>query len=134
MWSWGGWKSITTLGFLWLGIAIDGMCDAWSAPCVVTLPRRAWSAARLCPVMSPRTVAVPCKWSTGPALHYSCTIAACPHVLHALNALPAHMSYSPMMTLTSGTLETCARALRICESSCTGRPARLFFMFKTRGP
>jgi hypothetical protein len=38
------------------------------------------------------------------------------------------------MALMSGALETCARALGTCVSSCTGRPARLFFMLEARGP
>jgi hypothetical protein len=39
-----------------------------------------------------------------------------------------------MRTLTSGALQTCARALGTCESGCIERPARLFFMFETRRP
>jgi hypothetical protein len=63
-----------------------------------------------------------------------CTIVACPHVLHALNALPARTSCRPMMTQISGALETCLRALETYEPSCRGRSARLFFMFETRSP
>jgi hypothetical protein len=39
-----------------------------------------------------------------------------------------------MRALTSGALQTCARALGTCESGCIERPARLFFMFETRRP
>jgi hypothetical protein len=68
------------------------------------------------------------------ALHYSHTVAACPHVLPALNMLFARTSYMPMMVLTSGVLEIYARALGTCEPSCTGMSARLFFMLISRGP
>jgi hypothetical protein len=44
------------------------------------------------------------------------------------------MYYRHMMVLTSGALETCTRALGTCELSCTGRPARLFFMFEICSP
>jgi hypothetical protein len=37
-----------------------------------------------------------------------------------------------MMALTSGALETCARALETGVPCCTGRPARLFFMLEAR--
>jgi hypothetical protein len=80
------------------------------------------------------TVVVPSEWSIVLALNRSRTVAACLHVLHALTALPARTSCRPMMALMSGALETCARALGTCVSSCTGRPARLFFMLKARGP
>jgi hypothetical protein len=38
------------------------------------------------------------------------------------------------MALTSGVLETCARALETHGSSYTGKPARLYFMFEAYGP
>jgi hypothetical protein len=60
----------------------------------------------------------------------SSTVAACPHVLQALNALPFHMACMPMMDLTSGAMETCARTLKTCEPSYTDMP---FFMFEARG-
>jgi hypothetical protein len=58
------------------------------------------------------------------ALYCSCISAclacincvACPHILHAL----------------SGALETCARALETCVSSCTGMTFSLFFMLERR--
>jgi hypothetical protein len=48
--------------------------------------------------------------------------------------LPARTSYRLMMTLMSNALETYVRALEICESSYTGRSARLFFMLEPHGP
>jgi hypothetical protein len=84
-WSWGGWKPITTLGFLWLGIANDGLGSAWSMPYLFTLPHRARSVAWLCSDAPNGIVAVPCEWPTWPMLHYSRTVAARPHVLQALN-------------------------------------------------
>jgi hypothetical protein len=36
------------------------------------------------------------------------------------------------MTLMSDALEMCACALRTCVPSYTGRPARLFFMFRPK--
>jgi hypothetical protein len=68
------------------------------------------------------------------ALHYSHTVAACPHVLSTLNVLFARTSYMPMMVLMSGVLEIYACALGTCEPSCTGMPARLFFMLISHGP
>jgi hypothetical protein len=38
------------------------------------------------------------------------------------------------MALTLGTMETCTHALGTDESSCIGRPDRLFFMFEFRSP
>jgi hypothetical protein len=48
--------------------------------------------------------------------------------LQALNALPAHMSFGPMMALMLDALETCARALGIHGPCCSGRPSRLFYI------
>jgi hypothetical protein len=118
------------------------MGDAWSAPCLVDLPCHAQPAAWLRPVASPGTIAVPYKWSPGLTPHCSRLSAclagikcvACLHVLQALNALLVHTSCRPMMTLASGVLQTCVRALGTCEPSCTGRLVRLFFMFEARGP
>jgi hypothetical protein len=54
---------------------------------------------------SPDTVAVPDEWSTMLTLHYSCNVAACLHILHALTAVPARTSCRPMMDLTLSALE-----------------------------
>jgi hypothetical protein len=48
------------LGFLWLGIANDGLNSAWRVSCPVALPHRAWSVAWLGPIALPGTVAVSC--------------------------------------------------------------------------
>jgi hypothetical protein len=56
-----------------------------------------------------RTVAVPGEWSIVLPLHYSCTVAACPHALQALTTLPVCMSCKPIMALMAGALETCTR-------------------------
>jgi hypothetical protein len=37
------------------------------------------------------------------------------------------------MALSLDTLETCAHTSETCEPSCTGRPARLFFMLEAHG-
>jgi hypothetical protein len=74
------------------------------------------------------------EWSTMLAIHCSRIIATCPHVLQALSALPARTSRRLMIVLTSGILETYARAFRTRGSSRTGRPVRLFFMFEICGP
>jgi hypothetical protein len=109
------------------------------------------------------TIAVPGEWSIELALHSSHTIAAYLHALLALTALPAHTSCRPMMTLMSGALETCARALGLtvlpahtscrpmmtlmsgaletcahalgtCVTSYRGRSTRLFFILEAGGP
>jgi hypothetical protein len=100
----------------------------------VILPHHTWSAAWCCAARSPGTIAVPDEWSIGSMLHYSRTVAVCPHVLQALIALHARTSYRPMMDLTSGTLQTYTRALGTCKPSYTAMPIRLFFMFEARGP
>jgi hypothetical protein len=82
----------------------------------------------------PGTVAVTGEWSTALVLHYSSTIAACPHALQAWTALPAHTSCRLMMALALGALEMCARALGTCMPSCTGKPARHFLMLELHGP
>jgi hypothetical protein len=46
----------------------------WGTSCLVVLSHRTWSAAWHHAVGSPGTIAVPCKWSTRPALHCSRTI------------------------------------------------------------
>jgi hypothetical protein len=74
------------------------------------------------------------EWSIGTVLHCSHIVAACPHILQALNVLPIHTSCKPMMTLTSGALETCVHALGTYELSCTGMSARLFFMLEAHDP
>jgi hypothetical protein len=56
-------------------------------------------------------VAVPNEWYIVLAPHCSRTVATYLHVLHALTMMAASTSYRPMMTLTSGALETCTRAL-----------------------
>jgi hypothetical protein len=48
--------------------------------------------------------------------------------------VPVRTYYRPMMALTSGTMEMCARALGIGMPCLTGRLARLFFMFEAHGP
>jgi hypothetical protein len=63
----------------------------WVHPVFVVLPHRSWSAAWHCAVGSLDTVAVPCVWSTGLALHCSrlsthlagIKCAGCTHVLYA---------------------------------------------------
>jgi hypothetical protein len=80
-----------------------------------------------------RTVAMPSEWSIVLALHCSRTVTTYLHALQALIALPARTSCRPMMALTSGALEMCARALGTCVSSCTGSPTRLFFMLESHG-
>jgi hypothetical protein len=67
-------------------------------------------------------------------LHYSGTVAACTHILQVLIVVPTRTSCRPMITLTSDDLETCACKLRIGGHCCKNRPAKLFFMFKIRGP
>jgi hypothetical protein len=93
-----------------------------------------WSAAWRRADGLPDIVAVLGEWSIGPALHFSSIVAACSHILQALNAWHTHMSCRPMMALTLGALEMCERALRICEPCCIGRPVRLFFMFEAHDP
>jgi hypothetical protein len=103
-------------------------------PGLIVLSCHARSAAWCHTVGLPCTVAVPGKWSAVLWLHYSHTVAACLYIVHALTTVPARTSCSPMMAMTSGTLEMCTHALGIGEPCCTGRPARLFFMFEARGP
>jgi hypothetical protein len=62
------------------------------------------------------------------------TVAACLHVLQALNALPTRTSCMPMMALMSSIFETCVHALGTHEPSCIGSPTRFFFMLEARGP
>jgi hypothetical protein len=78
-------------------------------------------------------VAVLGEWSIVPMQHYSHTVAAYPHALQALTALPARTSYRPMMALTAGAMETCTCMLGTCVPS-TVRPTRLLFMLQARGP
>jgi hypothetical protein len=80
------------------------------------------------------TVAVSSEWSIVLALHCSRTVATYLHALQALTALPTRTSCRPMMALTSGALEMCARALGTCVPTCTGSPARLFFILESCGP
>jgi hypothetical protein len=93
---------------------------AWSC----RLPRCTRSVVWRRAVESLGTVAVQDEWSIVLALHCSRIVAAYLHALQALTALLVRTSYRPMMALTSGALETCARALRTCVPSCTDRPAR----------
>jgi hypothetical protein len=98
------------------------------------------------PIMSPsvNSVALCCRialhcsgtrgWSAAQALHCSHIVSAYPHVLQALVAMPARTSCRPMIALTSGALETCARALGTGEPCRTGRPTRLFFVLDAHGP
>jgi hypothetical protein len=57
-----------------------------------------------------------------------------PLIFQGGSATPARTPYRPMLALTLGALETCVCAMGTCEPSCTGRPARLFFMFEARSP
>jgi hypothetical protein len=107
---------------------------AWFTPCLIVPPRCAQSTAWHCAVRSHDTIVVLGEWSTRPALHYSCTVASCLHVLQALTTLPACTSCRRRMALTSGVLETYVRALGTCGPSCTVRPASLFFMLVTHSP
>jgi hypothetical protein len=59
-----------------------------------------------------------------------CTVATYPQDVHALNAQPDHMSYRPMMALTSDAWETCVHALGTCMPSCTGRPTGVSLCLK----
>jgi hypothetical protein len=102
--------------------------------CPVVPPCRTQSTAWHHAIRSADTVAVHCEWSTRLVLYYSCTIAACPHVLQALNALPTCTSCKPMMTLMLGISETCVHALETHGPSCIGRPARDFFIFVAHLP
>jgi hypothetical protein len=77
---------------------------------------------------------VPDEWSTVLVLHYSRTVAVCPHNLHALTALPVHTSCMPMIALMLGALKICTHALRKFVASCTDRTARLLFMLESHGP
>jgi hypothetical protein len=86
--------------------------------------------AMLCMVSS---VAL-CCWSHLAPLQRRCTVAAYPHVLQVLTALPVRTSCRPMMALTPVTLGTCAHALGTGEPSCVGRSARLFFMLESHDP
>jgi hypothetical protein len=63
-----------------------------------------------------------------------CTVAACPHVLQALNVMPVCTSCRSMTALTSGALETCTHTLGTCKPSYTGMSARLFFMLEVHSP
>jgi hypothetical protein len=99
-------------------------------PCLVVLPCHAQPAAWLRRVVSPGIVAVPCKWSAEPTPHWS-HLSAC---LGSIDCTSCPLILQVMMALTSGALETCARALGICGSSYTGRSARLSFMLEVRGP
>jgi hypothetical protein len=102
--------------------------------CLVILPRCIRSAAWCHVVESPSTVVVPCEWLKGSVRHCSYIVAACRHVLQALNAPSTHTSCEPMMALTSGVLETCMRALETRGPSCIDRPGRLFFVLVAHGP
>jgi hypothetical protein len=61
---------------------------AHGAPCLIILQCYVWYAVQYHPVKSPRTIAVPCEWSTRPMLHCSGTTTACLHVLQAFDAPP----------------------------------------------
>jgi hypothetical protein len=74
------------------------------------------------------------EWFIVLMLYCSHIVAVCLHALQVLTALPSRTSYRPMITLMSGVLETCVRALGIYVPSCTGRSARLFFMFEVSSP
>jgi hypothetical protein len=121
------------IGHYQLEVVNDVFNDV-GTPDLVVLPCRTRSVLWCHTIGSLGTVPVPCEWSIVVALHYSCIVAACLHALQALTALPARTSCSPMMTLTSGVLKTCARALGTCGVSYTGRPARLLFILKAHDP
>jgi hypothetical protein len=80
------------------------------------------------------TVVVSVEWSIVLALHCSHTIDVCHYALQVLTMLLSRMSYRPMMVVTSGALEKCARVLGICVPSCTCMPALLFFILEAHGP
>jgi hypothetical protein len=105
---------------------------AWGTSHLVILPHCTRSAPWRHGVESLGTIVVSGEWSMVLTLHCSRTVAVCPRALQALTALPAHTSCRPMMTLTSGIMETCA--LGTCVTSCTGRLARLFSMLEAHDP
>jgi hypothetical protein len=128
-----GWLDPYIVGCYRLEVAND-IFNGVGMSGLVVLPCNTRSAVWHHAIGSPYIVAVPCEWSTGLALHSSCTIAACPHILQALTAVPVYTSCRSMLALTSGGLETCARVLGIGEHCCTSRPARLFFMLEAHDP
>jgi hypothetical protein len=84
------------LELLWLGIANEGLDNAWSAPYPIALLHHTRSATWLGPITSSGTVAISCVWSVGHALHCIHTVAACltcikcvvcPHVLQTHDGL-----------------------------------------------
>jgi hypothetical protein len=105
----------------------------YCTPGLVVLPCHTRSVVWHRAIGSHGTIAVPVKWTTVLALHYSHTVATCPHVLQALTALPTRTSCRPMKALMPGALEMCASALGTCGPSCTSRPTRLFFLHEARG-
>jgi hypothetical protein len=76
----GGWKPITVLEFLWIGVANNGFGGAWGAPCLVTLLCHARSMAWQHPVASPVHCGRLSTRLAGP------DGAAYPHVLQAIIA------------------------------------------------
>jgi hypothetical protein len=106
----------------------------YCTPGLVVLPCHTRSVVWHRAIGSHGTIAAPVKWTTVLALHYSHTVATCPHVLQALTALPTRTSCRPMKALMPSALEMCASALGTCGPSCTSRPTRLFFLHEARGP
>jgi hypothetical protein len=80
---------------------------AWGTSHLVILPHCTRSAPWRHGVESLDIVVVSGEWYMVLALHCSHTVVVCLHALQALTALPARTSYRPMMTLTSGIMETC---------------------------
>jgi hypothetical protein len=127
------WLDPYIVGHYWLEVAND-VFNSVAMPGLVILRRRTRSAAWRRAVGSLYTVAVPGEWSAALALHCSCTIVVYPHVLQTLTAVPARTSCRCMMALTSGTLETCTRALGTGEPCCIGWFAGLLLMLEARDP
>jgi hypothetical protein len=128
-----GWLNPYIVGDYQLEVANDAFNGMWYI--LSCHPTRSHSVRSMThAVGSSGIVAMPGEWSAGPVLQCIHTVAACPHILQALNVLPAYTSCRPMMALTSGALEICTRALGTCEPSCIGRTAKLFFMFESCDP
>jgi hypothetical protein len=124
-----GWLDPYIVGHYWVEVGNDVFNNMGTSD-LVALPRRTRSAVSHCAVGSPCTIAVPGEWSVVLPLHCSYIVATCPHVLQALTMVPARTFCRPMMALTSGTMEMCARALGIGEPCYTGRHVRLFLCLR----
>jgi hypothetical protein len=121
------------VGHYWLEVANNVFNDVDPSSLVILSchPRlAAWHRA----IRSPYTIAMAGEWSAVLALHYSCIVATCLHVLQASSVVPARTSCKAMMALTLGALETYVRTLGIGEPCCTSRPTSLFFMLEAHSP